>query len=1029
MYSISNMNLDKNEMYVKNILKTFNNGNEYEFEVRFGEFVYNRETKKSNFTSEVETLFFYNLKRSLEQQNFKKTKINTTEYSWGENKKIINNDTDDVTYMIKKRLSNRDVYDYDIRFSLSSEITIDKLEEKGEPNFVRNKERITYEIPIGKVDLTIVNGDELKYEVELECKKGINYADLIEFVEIILKIRQQNYMIISNYEKRNVINKYKTLLNLNGNFFIGAQPETLQKQTISDLYKNEYSVTDKADGDRMLLLIDDNRRIYYIDNNIKQVFKTDIKSKNYSNCILDGELVKVDNVILFYAFDVLMYGGKDIRGDTKYLLKTRLNRLNDIVNSIESNEEYIVRMKKFYYNNVFLGAETLLSESEIKNKPYENDGLIFTPMNQPYPNTKKWKDLLKWKPSELNTIDLYAVKGDLDEWNLYVQHKEYVQGKLSDKSELMLFDVNKLCPETEPIKELTFRTQIDPTEIDPSTNESYKTNTVIEFKWDKKRARFVPLRTRWDKTANKNKHGNFSSVACNIWYNIQNPISKELLFKFTTARSSKNGSDVYFNKMRRLHNKIKEYLYNKYITNTEYLLELCSGKGGDMHKWVHNKVKNVHGFDIDNKSVVECRRRVESIGLSESQFKFFELDLTKVDSWKEIIKRTNIQKYDNISCQFAIHYFFQSEQTFNTLIDILDNVLKNGGYFIVTFMDDNELYKLTGEESITSKLYNEEIVYYIEKGENKVKEKFGNNLRIVLSGNNVLTTGSNEWVIPYNKFVKTMEKRGYNLVETKLFKEFRTPNLSEELLEYEKDISGLNRFCVFKKGNAQGTSITDNVVLNTKIISEKSSMSFSNIELNKDFSVHKVNDYYDIIDVLNSISYKFNKYNIDNKELHNFSDIEELFKSFKEYIPIYIDTYNTTDTTLNKIYFTYYKHIVESVELGEIEHDNWYIVLYKNKLLYKLDKNIFNKIEKEKVSEKEEVTENISEKEEVTENTSENQDTYNKEKSKIKKDIKKKLKDEKHTVKLYKEILESIGLKTSGKKEELIDRIKTYLRE
>jgi hypothetical protein len=373
LYSISNMNLDKNEMYVKNILKTFNNGNEYEFEVRFGEFVYNRETKKSNFTSEVETLFFYNLKRSLEQQNFKKIKINTTEYSWGEHKKIINNDTDDVTYMIKKRLSNRDVYDYDIRFSLSSEITIDKLEEKGEPNFVRNKERITYEIPIGKVDLTIVNGDELKYEVELECKKGINYADLIEFVEIILKIRQQNYMIISNYEKRNVINKYKTLLNLNGNFFIGAQPETLQKQTISDLYKNEYSVTDKADGDRMLLLIDDNRRIYYIDNNIKQVFKTDIKSKNYSNCILDGELVKVDNVILFYAFDVLMYGGKDIRGDTKYLLKTRLNRLNDIVNSIESNEEYIVRMKKFYYNNVFLGAETLLSESEIKNKPYEND--------------------------------------------------------------------------------------------------------------------------------------------------------------------------------------------------------------------------------------------------------------------------------------------------------------------------------------------------------------------------------------------------------------------------------------------------------------------------------------------------------------------------------------------------------------------------------------------------------------------------------------------------------------------------------
>ena len=256
----TNMQVDnQNEIYIINSLANFKEKVNGEFEVRFGTFVYNNETKRNNFNSGVEIPFYYNLKRALEYQKFQKTIINTTEYIYNiQNesiKKIVNNDTKEVSFMSKKRVSNKDIYDYDIRFSLSVENKLngDRIKTV-QPSIVRNKKRISFEIPIGKVDLTIVDSN---YEVELECNKDVIYEQLMNYINIFIQIRQQNHILISNYEKRNIIRIYKNLLNLKGNFFIGAQPETLQKQNISQLYKNQYSVTDKADGDRMLLLIDE----------------------------------------------------------------------------------------------------------------------------------------------------------------------------------------------------------------------------------------------------------------------------------------------------------------------------------------------------------------------------------------------------------------------------------------------------------------------------------------------------------------------------------------------------------------------------------------------------------------------------------------------------------------------------------------------------------------------------------------------------------------------------------------------------
>jgi mRNA (guanine-N7-)-methyltransferase len=52
-------------------------------------------------------------------------------------------------------------------------------------------------------------------------------------------------------------------------------------------------------------------------------------------------------------------------------------------------------------------------------------------------------------------------------------------------------------------------------------------------------------------------------------------------------------NEVIFSNMRNFHNYIKRELIIKYAKNEEKLIDLCCGKGGDMHKWINAKIKNI----------------------------------------------------------------------------------------------------------------------------------------------------------------------------------------------------------------------------------------------------------------------------------------------------------------------------------------------------------------------------------------------------------------------------------------------------
>jgi len=196
------------------------------------------------------------------------------------------------------------------------------------------------------------------YEIELEIDNskvgnGTIYDTpdklmdvLRKCIRIVLSGIQQSLYPISFTERDIVLNSYmKTIKGIDdkeyeykkisindkrsffSNFtFIGPGSITLQREHILEkkegsLYGNvlhNYTVTDKADGDRKLMFIHEDGRIFLIDNNFNVEFtgmKTD--EKTIFNSVLDGEHIKHDRIgeslNLYAAFDVYYVNKKSFR--------------------------------------------------------------------------------------------------------------------------------------------------------------------------------------------------------------------------------------------------------------------------------------------------------------------------------------------------------------------------------------------------------------------------------------------------------------------------------------------------------------------------------------------------------------------------------------------------------------------------------------------------------------------------------------------------------------------------------------------
>lgn len=254
---------------------------------------------------------------------------------------------------------------------------------------------------------------------------------------------QYSDMIHSISEKEKLKYNENKEIKLFPKHFIGPTSMTLQMINIMKLNVDEinvpnirknYSVTDKADGIRKLLIIDKNGLIYLMNMGMDVQFTgTKTTNEKIFNTILDGEHILHDKhntyINLFAAFDVYFINNKDIRMLKLHDNKddNRLKIMNEIISNIKSihvmgNDKLAplrIEMKRFFISNdedgsIFKKCDDLLTLMD--NSEYNTDGIIFTPIDKgvgmEISGEKKvinhkqtWKHSFKFKPPEYNSND------------------------------------------------------------------------------------------------------------------------------------------------------------------------------------------------------------------------------------------------------------------------------------------------------------------------------------------------------------------------------------------------------------------------------------------------------------------------------------------------------------------------------------------------------------------------------------------------------------------------------------------------
>jgi SAM-dependent methyltransferase len=170
----------------------------------------------------------------------------------------------------------------------------------------------------------------------------------------------------------------------------------------------------------------------------------------------------------------------------------------------------------------------------------------------------------------------------------------------------------------------------------------------------------------------------------------------------------------HFANLRSFHNNIKRQMYNKYTKGIGNLLELAVGKGGDLSKINQNKVKHTVGYDINDESIIEAKRRLKDGFPSyfQNSVELYTLDLSK-----NVLPEPQ-EKVDIVSSMFAFHYFFENRSAFETVMQSILNNIKPGGYFIGAFFDG---------KSVLEKIHSKDFVYYIKENY-QLTDLFGENV-------------------------------------------------------------------------------------------------------------------------------------------------------------------------------------------------------------------------------------------------------------------------------------------------------------
>ena len=334
--------------------------------------------------------------------------------------------------------------------------------------------------------------------------------------------------------------------------------------------------------------------------------------------------------------------------------------------------------------------------------------------------------------------------------------------------------------------------------------------------------RWQPERVRADKTS-----PNAYNTAVTAWELINNPITKAKLSAIKTQNtgviedtnleniayySSNTKTQYLTNPFKELANYVKRYIINRGLTGyvKPKVLDLAVGKLGELDKYTRAGVHTLVGIDINEDSINNpengaSTRIINGIkagapAIAKLADKTMLLvgtgtkNIANGDSVRDNINRyyidilygrakgntpklkkmegVGLDKFDMISCMYAIHYMMNSEYDLdNFLMNVSENLLDQG-YFIGTCLNGDTILSEMGNKSEIKGVIDDKTVFLIKKISDDPKDyktiTVGNKINMFFE-----TFGGafNENLVSFPYLKEKAKKHSLKLVDYKSFLE------------------------------------------------------------------------------------------------------------------------------------------------------------------------------------------------------------------------------------------------------------------
>lgn len=233
--------------------------------------------------------------------------------------------------------------------------------------------------------------------------------------------------------------------------------------------------------------------------------------------------------------------------------------------------------------------------------------------------------------------------------------------------------------------------------------------------------------------------------------------------------------------LRNFNNWVKSVLIQEYtdkIREKDYgrplrVLDICCGKGGDLSKWQKSRVEHVVFADIADISVKQCQNRYDDLRKRCGHLfsaEFIAADCTK-ETLREKYKDPSIN-FDMVSCQFGLHYSFESLRQARKMLTNISENLKPGGYFFGTIPNAYEIIsrsKKSAAGTFGNKIYSIKLLFDV----NKCYPLFGAKYDFHLEG----VVDCPEFLVNFELFVKLASEFGLELIYKAGFADFYNDHL------------------------------------------------------------------------------------------------------------------------------------------------------------------------------------------------------------------------------------------------------------